>query len=131
LTTQAQALAHDGRYREAGELLKNAHAAVISLLGSTSLMYDFKFQSAVEEFDYEMARYHSYEDLAPIAYSELKPSENSLKLSERYVQESHVMRDAAKQQAAHGDHQSAVNSLLEAIKHMQTALRSVGLVLPD
>jgi hypothetical protein len=48
----------------------------------------------------------------------LKPSEDSIKLSERYVQGSHVMRDAAKQQAAHGDHQYAINSLLEAIKHM-------------
>ncbi|MEO8342618.1 MAG: hypothetical protein ABI536_02265 [Gallionella sp.] len=51
--------------------------------------------------------------------------------SERYVHESQVMRDTAKQQAAHGDHQSALNSLLEAIKHIQTALKSVGLVLPD
>ena len=78
-----------------------------------------------------MAHYQSYAELLPLAYSELKPSEESVKLSERYVHESQVMRDPAKQQAAHGDHQSALNSLLEAIKHIQTALRSVGLVLPD
>lgn len=66
LLDHAQALAHDGRYREAGELLKNAHAAVISLLGSTSLMYDFKLHSSAEEFDYEMAHYHSNKDLAPL-----------------------------------------------------------------
>jgi hypothetical protein len=65
LLDHAQALAHDGRYREAGVLLKNAHATVISLLGSTSLMYDFKLHSAAKEFDYQMAHYHSYEDLVP------------------------------------------------------------------
>jgi len=132
---QAQALARDGRYREAGELLKDAHAEVISalnkLLGSTPLMYDLKFKSAAEEYDYELARYHSYEELAPIAYIELKPDEFTIKLSERYVQESRVMRDTAKQQAAQGDHQAAIKTLLEAIKRMQTALRVVGLVLQE
>jgi hypothetical protein len=131
----AETLAHDGRYRDAVELLSNAHASAISalnkLLGSTSLTYDFKFQSPAKEFDVEMALYLSYEELVPIAYSELKPSADSIKLSERYVQKSHEMRDTAQQQAAHGDHQSALNTLLEAIKLLQTALRSVGLTLQD
>jgi len=135
LSDQAQALARDGRYREAGELLKDAHAEIISalnkLLGSTTLMYELKFKSAVEEYDYELARYHSYEELAPIAYVELKPDKDTIKLSERYVQESRAMRDTAKQQAEQGDHQAAIKTLLEAIKRMQTALRVVGLVLQE
>lgn len=135
LIDQAQTLAQERHYREAGELLKSAHAAIITalnkLLKSTTLMYDLKFKSPAEEFDYEMARYLSYEELVPIAYAELKPGEDSIKLSERYVQESRELRDRARQQAASGDLQSAIGTLLEAVKHVQAALRMVGLVLPE
>lgn len=135
LVEQAKTLAHDRHYREAGELLKSAHEAVITslnkLLESTSLMYDLKFKSPAEEFDYEMARYLSYEELVPIAYAELKPGADSIKLSERYVRESREMRDRAKQQAASGDLQAAIGTLLEAVRRVQAALRMVGLVLPE
>ena len=135
MSKQAQILALDRHFKEAGDVLQNAHAAAITalnkLMGSNSLMYELKFQTDAEEFDYEMARYSSYEDLAPIAYNELKPGEDSIKLSERYVQESHTIRDAAKQQAKQGDLRTAINSLQEAIKRIQTALRIVGLILPE
>lgn len=135
LIDQAQTLAHDHHFTEAGNLLKSAHELLINalnkLLQSTTLMYDLQFQSPAEEFDYEMARYHSYEELVPIAYAELKPGEDSIRLSERYVQESRLMRDRAKQQAASGDFPSAIGTMLEAVKQVQTALRLVGLVLPE
>jgi hypothetical protein len=35
-------------------------------------MYDLKFESPTEEFEYEMSRYPSYEELLPIGYVELK-----------------------------------------------------------
>jgi len=135
LRKKAQILAMDGQYSEASELIKEAHEEVISalnkLLGSTALLYDLKFNSVAEEYDYELARYHSFEELAPIAYAELKPDKDTIMLSERYVQESRAMRDIAKQQAARGDHRAAINTLLGAIKQMQTALRVVGLVLQE
>lgn len=135
LIDQARSLAHVRHYSEAGELLDNAHALLITalnkLLESTTLMYDLKFQSPAEEFDYEMARYHSYEELVPIAYAELKPGEDSIKLSERFMQESRELRDRAKLQAASGDLQSAIGTMLEAVKHVQAALRLTGLVLPE
>lgn len=132
---QAQTLARNHHYREAAELLNNAHSAIIAalnkLLKSTALMYDSKFKSPVEEFDYEMARYLSYEELIPIAYAELNPGEESIKISARFVQESREMRDRARQQAASGDLPSAIASLNEAVKHLQAALRMAGLVLPE
>lgn len=135
LIDQAQTLARDHHFTEAGNLLKSAHELLINalnkLLQSTTLMYDLQFQSPAEEFNYEMARYHSYEELVPIAYAELKPGEDSIRLSERYVQESRLMRDRAKQQAASGDFPSAIGTMLEAVKQVQTALRLVGLVLPE
>lgn len=135
LKEKAQELAHDGMYDEASELLRDGHAQVITelnkILGSNALMYDIKFKNDLEEYEYELARYHSYEELAPIAYVELKPDEFTIKLSERYVQESRLMRDTAKEQAVKGDYRAAINTLLDAIKRMQTALRVLGLVLQD
>ncbi len=107
LMGQAKTLAQDRHYREAVELLESAHAAVISslnqLLKSKALMYDSHFKSPAEEFEYELSRYRSYEELVPIAYTELKPGEDNVKLSAHYVQESRTMRDLASQQAMDGD----------------------------
>ena len=78
-----------------------------------------------------MTRYHSYEELIPIAYAELKPGEGNIKLSESYVQESRNGRDTALKQAAGGDHQTAIGTLQEATKRLQTALRTLGLTVPE
>ena len=132
---KAQALANDGKFKAAIELLEDAHAEVVSamnnLLGETALMYDIKFKSDAEEYEYELARYHSYEELAPIAYVGLKPDEFTVKLSERYVQESRNLRDSAIQLAEEGNHRAAIDKLMEAIKSVKTALRVLGLVLQE
>lgn len=134
LMEQARTSAHTGRYGEANKLLAQAHETVVSalnkMLASATLVYDLKFKSAAEEFDYEAARYRSYEELIPIAYAELKPSSGAVILSERYVQESRATRDLAQQQAARSDYRSAIKALQEATGRLQTALRAVGLVVP-
>lgn len=106
LMEQAQTFARTGRHREANKLLASAHETVVSalnkMLASATLVYDLKFKSAAEEFDYE--------ELIPVAYAELKPASGAVALSERYVRESRAARDAAQR---------------------QTALRAVGLVVPE
>jgi len=97
----AHPFAHDGCYREAGELLKNARAAIIStlnkLLRSTRLIYDFEFESTAKEFGYKIVRNNSHEELVPIANAKLGLSEDSIKFSGRYAQENHKMRDTTQQ----------------------------------
>lgn len=135
LIDQAQALAQDKRYKEAIELLDKGYTAGVFdlniLMGSAVKSYELKFNSPAEEFAHEVTRYHSYEELIPIAYAELKPSEGNIKLSESYVQESRKGRDTALKQAAGGDHQTAIGTLQEATKRLQTALRTLGLTVPE
>jgi len=95
------------------------------------LSYEVTFKNVIEEYDYELARYYSFEQLAPIAYVELKPDKNTIALSERYVQKSHDLSETAKKFAAKGEHRAAINTLLDASKRIKTALRVVGLVLQD
>ncbi|MDH4234040.1 MAG: hypothetical protein OEV15_02740 [Gallionella sp.] len=135
LLNQAQTLAKSNRYKEAIFLLDNAYTAGIAdlnkLMGSAVLTYEYKFKTPAEEFNHEMARYRSFEELIPIARTDLKPSEAAIKMSERYVQESNVELDAAKKQAAAGDHKTAITTLQEATKRLQTALRTLGLMTPE
>lgn len=132
---RAQGMVRDGRYKEACGQLEEVHAVYIAALnklyGSAALVYDAKFRSPVEEYDYELARYRSYEELVPIARAQLKPDPGTLQLSERYVQESRAARDNAQKQAAGGDHQAAIVTLQGATKRLQTALRTIGLETPE
>ena len=135
LIHRAQTLVRDGQYPEGSELLEKVHAIYISvlneLLASTAFVYDTNFKSPVEEFEYELARYRSYEELIPIARAQFKPDENTLKLSERYVQDGHTALGTAEKQAAGGNHPSAIKTLQEATKRLQTALRTIGLEVPE
>ena len=135
LIQRAQTFMRDSKYQEGSELLEKVHAIYISvlneLLASTAFVYDKTFNSPAEEFDYEKARYHSYEELIPIARDQFKPDEYTLKLSERYVQEALLSYGTAEKQAAGGDHTAAIKTLQEATKRLQTALRTIGLEVPE
>ncbi|MFZ5522955.1 MAG: hypothetical protein ACOY9D_02575 [Pseudomonadota bacterium] len=135
LIHRAQTLMRDSQYTEASELLEKVHAIYISvlneLLASTAFVYDTNFKSPAEEFEYELARYRSYEELIPIARAQFKPDEYTLKLSERYVHEGRTAQGAAEKQAADGNHPAAIKTLQEATKRLQTALRTIGLEVPE
>ena len=135
LIHRAQNLMRDSQYPEASELLEKVHAIYISvlneLLSSTAFVYDTNFKSPAEEFEYEMARYHSYEELIPIAREQFKPDEYTVKLSERYVQDALAAHSAAEKLASNGDHPSAIKKLQEATKRIQTSLRTIGLEVPE
>jgi len=135
LIKDAQALIRDGQYADASKQLERVHTIYISvlneLLASTSFVYDKTFNTPVEEYDYELARYRSYEELIPIAYDQFKPDEYTIKLSDRFVQEGSTALGIAEKQAANGDHPTAIKTLLGATKRLQTALRTVGLEVPE
>lgn len=132
---RAQVMVRDGLYKEATELLGRVHEVYISvlneLLATTALVYDTKFKSPVEEFEYELARYRSFEELIPIARDQFKPDEFTLKLSERYVQDARTAHGVAEKQAAGGDHAAAISTLQDATKRLQTSLRTMGLEVPQ
>lgn len=135
LIEQTEALAQKKRYKEANELLDKGYAAGVSdlnkLMASVTKTYEAKFNTPADEYEHEVARYRSYEELIPIAHAELKPDQGRVKLSERYVQESRAARDLAKQQAADGKHQDAIATLQGATKQLLSALRTLGLSVPE
>lgn len=135
LVAQAQAMVRDGHYQGANAKLEQVHdiyvTAINSILESTTLIYDNQFNTPAEEFEYELARYQSYDELLPLAKEQYHPNEGILQLSDRYVKDSQVARDQARQQAAAGNHQVAIQTLQGATKRLQTALKTIGLVVPE
>ncbi|MDQ1315270.1 MAG: hypothetical protein QG662_1379 [Pseudomonadota bacterium] len=132
----AEELARGGKYKEATAMLTEAHAVIVAtmnkLMESESIIvYELKFDTPAEEYEHEMGRYHSYDELIPIARAELKPSEQKLQLAERFLQQSRDALDAAKKQAAAGDHAAAIKSLQDGTAKLQSVLRIYGLVVPQ
>jgi len=135
LIEQAQTLGEKKRYKEAIDLLEKGYTEGVSdlnkLMGSQVSSYSLDFKTPEAEFDHEVANYKSYEDLIKVAYEQLKPNESVVKLSERFVQQSREGRDTANKQAASGDYKTAITTMQGATKHLKTALRTLGLSVPD
>ncbi len=59
-------------------------------------MYHLNFWSPAQEFDYGIVRYQNHGQPVTNAYHEPITTEDTIKLSERYVEESHELRGYAK-----------------------------------
>lgn len=132
---KAEALARAGNFKEANVWLTSAHDIVVSTLNNMvkaeTFVYDLKFNSPEEEFKYEVDRYRSYDDLLPIAKAELKPPGETVKLTDRVVQQSRELLAFAEKNAAKGDYAAAVKSMQGATEHLQRSLRILGVDVPQ
>lgn len=132
---KAETLAASGKHGEANVVLNEAYKTVVSslnkLLLAETIVYDQKFDTPAAEFASELARNRSYEELVPLALTQLNTPRESAALSERYVQQSRELRQRAQQQASGGDYGAAIRTLQEATGHLQRSLRVAGVVVPQ
>ena len=96
------------------------------MLDSKTIVYDLKFESPKEEYEYELKRFGGYEELIPIAVEAKKPAEGAKKLMETYLAKGQKLRNAAIKKAAAGDYPTGIAMLLDATKEVRRALRMVG-----
>lgn len=123
-------LSTKGNYKEANEILVRAQVMVTSALvgafkGET-VNYDKAFATAQEEYQYELARYKSYEELIPLALEQNKPSEGAIQLINAFVEKSGKIVGEANEVADKGDYATAVLGLHEATRQIQRALMIAG-----
>ena len=132
---RAASLAAAGNHAEANALLNGAYKTIVTamnrMLSAETIVYDQKFESPADEFRHELARNQSFDDLVPVAISELNTPRESAALAERYVQQSRDLRKKAEQQSAGGDVATAIKLLQDATGHLQRALRIAGVVVPQ
>lgn len=135
LVQKAQGLADKDRFEEANRILASASdliiESVVKLLASRTLVNDLKFDSPSAEYEYEMARHHSYQDLIPIAVGKFKLSPETVKQIGNLVTNGKNLRAVSSRQATDGDFKTAVKTLQDATDLMQRALELAGVVLPQ
>ena len=127
---QAKSLADKKDYVRANKLLQQARTTVTGalhkILDSKTIVYDLKFDTPADEYDYELMRFSGYEELIPVAIEAKKPAPGAIKLMESFLSKARSRRDEAVAKAEAGDYPMAIAMLLQATKTVRRALRMVG-----
>ncbi len=121
-----------GDYLKANQSLEKAQrivtVALHKMLNNQTIVYDLNFESAEEEYQYELKRFSGYEELIPIAVEQKKPAEGAKKLMESFLKKGQDLRDRAVKKAKDGDYPTAIAMLQDATKDVRRALRMVGVM---
>jgi len=127
---QAKSLAEKKDYVSANKLLQRARTTITGalhkILDSKTIVYDLKFDTAEDEYEYELMRFVGYEELIPVAIEAKKPAPGAIKLMESFLSKARSRRDEAVAKADAGDYPMAIAMLLQATKTVRRALRMVG-----
>ena len=128
--TEARRLAEEGDYAEAVQVLSRAQEdlnnALTDMLHEETMSYELVFETPKEEYEYELARYESYEELIPLAIEQRRPSPQTVELMNRFVEKAKGIKAQALPTAAKGDYKTAILMLQGATTHIQRALRLAG-----
>ena len=130
LMSQAKVHGDAERYEEANKALSGAQRMVTRALGALldneTVVYDKSFATPAAEYEYEVARYKSYEDLIPLALEQKKPSAMTVDKIAELEQKSKALNAEAEQLAGKNDHAAAIGALQEATSYLQRALMIAG-----
>lgn len=137
LVDRAKTMASSGRLREANAVLVKAQRDMISsyngLLGTAPMVivYDLRFNTLEEEYQYESERGRDYGGLVPVAIHEYNPPSEALATINWLVDESRALAAEAKLDAQGKQFQRAILTQRQAITKLQRALELAGIVVPQ
>jgi hypothetical protein len=132
---QARTLAQTQKYAEANRLLDDALSGLLkdsaARVRGQTLVYDRRFATPKDEFQFEIDRNRSLEGLVPLALVEFRPTPEAIALIDRYVKQNTGLRERAEAQAAGGDPAAGLKTLNEGTDALQRALQAAGLHVPQ
>lgn len=135
LIQQANALAQAEKLADANRTLLEAERHLLlgltRLVGSKTIDYTPRFDTAAKEYEYELERNRSFGDLVPLAMGELNPSADARTLITRFVERNQALRAQAVAQAGQKQYANAIGLLKEATLQLQRALAAAGLTVPQ
>lgn len=130
MIADAQKLADNNQYDDANKLLarvqRSITGALTELLADETMDYTLSFDNPKDEYEYELSRYKSYEELVPIAIEQKKPPKQTRALMDQFVEKARSIYALSGPKAKEGDYKTAIQMLQGATSHMQRALRIVG-----
>lgn len=131
---EAMSFSNSEHVQEANAILhaveRDLMAALTAILGSDTIDYAQRFETQAEEFAYEMSRNRSYQELLPVARSELRPGKDAAALMERYAASSATHLERAEKSAARRDFPAALEAVRQATSYLQSALTAAGVTMP-
>ncbi len=130
LVDAARQQAEAGHHAAANEKLQRAERLVTNalsiLLDNETVVFEKKFSSPREEYEWESARHQSYTELIPVAIQQRRPGERTVRLMNQFVSKSILARKQAQAMALKGDYRNAILAMQAATDHLRTALRLAG-----
>jgi tetratricopeptide (TPR) repeat protein len=130
LVEEGHSLAGKEDYAGASKSLEKAQNMITSvltdMLHAQTVTYDKKFETPKEEYEYELARLESYEELIPIAIEQKQPSERAIELINSFVKKADKIKGEGQDVAAKGDYKMAIMAMQAATSNLQRALRMAG-----
>lgn len=130
LVAQAEQAAAKGDYSTAIKPIKEAAnmitAAISVMLDDSTVVYELKFDTPKDEYEYELERYKSYAELVPIAKQELKVNAAQSGMVDELVQKAEQIIEQGKTLAAKGDFTTAIQAAQGATENIKRALVGIG-----
>ncbi|MEO5332410.1 MAG: hypothetical protein H7839_10335 [Magnetococcus sp. YQC-5] len=131
---ESAALGKEKKFVEANKILETAHDRVVTglktLLGSTALVYELKFDTPKDEYDYEVRRGESYEAMIRMMFNEAGTRQVDDKQIQPLMDKSLELNKLASQQAAAGQFKDAIKTQEDANKSLGQVLRFLGVQIP-
>ncbi|MBF0128312.1 MAG: hypothetical protein HQM02_14010 [Magnetococcales bacterium] len=134
LQSQADALGKEKQFLEANKILERAHESVVkglkSLLGSTALVYELKFDTPKDEYEYEIKKGESFEAMIRMVLAERSAQSTDETQIRPLMDQSQEANSRAAQQAAAGRFKEAIRLQEEANGFLARVLRALGVMIP-
>jgi hypothetical protein len=133
---RADQLFSNKEIKAASKALERTYGRIVDLVSEVqrgrTLMVSRVFETAQEEYEYELGRNDSYDLLLQIALAEKGDDQPGFAaLSARLTAESEKLREQAEQQAAAGDYPDAISLMESATERLLVALRASGLIVME
>lgn len=131
LRNQAARLAGDESFDEAINLLEQAYRQKVLLLDQfdheTTIVYDLKFETIQDEYQYMINRTYHYLDLVQMALSKSEIDEQTRKLTDDYLYRSMLNLENAENLEVQGQFSEAIPILDKSINQLSAVLKMLGI----
>lgn len=126
----ARSLADDGEYNQAISMLGTAQqeltSALNEMLANQTIVHELNFETPQDEYEYELARYLGYESLIPLAIEQRRPSEDTMRLMNQFIDRAREVKALSEPEAEKGNYEEAILMLQGATSNIQRALQAAG-----
>lgn len=133
--SHAKELKQQDRLKEGRKVLDEAYVAakvaIENLRGGETLVRSLNFETAEDEYHYEVDRNDTHRMLVDILLKEkMKSGGNVKSMVDKFMDEANKLRKLADEQANNGEYKAAVSTLEQSTKEIVRAIRSAGIYIP-